>query len=506
MRRLLPIALLVLASMCAGRVSATTVTQIQHRGCPSGSSTVYTSYTCPLQQGTQTGNVLLCLVQVGNTANTVSMTDENVDTFTLDKRFNDANQDYFIFRATPTAGTHTPVVNVSSTGAGFQQFSCAEYNNITGLDLCSAGANGTGTAVTAASLTPTQTADLIVQIAGNESGSTPASWAHGANSNITWAWQQNDRGYQTANLVDQSVQWGQYNSVSAINGAITLGSSLAWGSVACAYKSGAAGTARPAGAFISSLEHYNIAANATPAVVPIPFDTANNLGVIALINSSAGGSNPRILSITQSGTGAGATWTKAGDAADNIGSGYMMIWYCQNCSFGDDSSLSIALNVGNTYAEAELVAYGISGMKTSGVFDTGMTTSTGGTATCTSGFCLMTGTQTVGASPLATIAVTPGAANGITIGAMGVNSPQIRGVSAGTSDTAFSPQEASVNEIDENNGRAHNSYTTASAFTFSWTTNSSAVSAWQTIVANFLAAPAGTTCVNTMLLSGAGCQ
>src|SRR5271157_1120637 len=115
----------------AAPVCAQTPTQVQHRGCPSGGSTAYTSYTCPLPNGTQAGNTLLCLVQVGNTANSVTMTDENVDSFTLDKRFNDANQNYFVFRATPTAGSKIPVVNVSGGGAGFQQFSCAEYNNVT---------------------------------------------------------------------------------------------------------------------------------------------------------------------------------------------------------------------------------------------------------------------------------------------------------------------------------------------------------------------------------------
>lgn len=487
MKRLIP--LLTLLFLCCVPAGAQTVTQVQHRGCPSGGGTAYTSYTCPLAQGTQTGNFLICLVQVGNTANTISMTDENTSTYTLDKRFNDSNQDYAIFHATPVAGTHIPVVNVSGGGSAFQQFSCAEYNNITAVDVCSAGASSSGTAVNAGSLTPTVTGDLLVQIAGNESGSTVATWAHVTHANITWGWQQNDRGYVNTNLVAQAVQWGQYASTAAITSSMTLGSSLAWGSVACSYKSGSAGTARPGGAYISSLEHYNIPSNATPAVFNIPFDTGNNLGVLALINSSAGGANPRISSITQSGTGSTNTWSKAGDVADSNGSGYMMIWYCQNCSFGDDSTISVALNAGNTYSEAEMIVYGISSMKTSGVLDTGITSSNG---TCTSGFCNLTGTQAVGASPISTLTVTPGAANGITIGAIGVNSPQIRGVSSGSTDTAYSPQEASTLELDENNGRAHNTYSTASAFTFSWTTGGAALNGWQAIASNFLAASAAT--------------
>jgi hypothetical protein len=83
---------------------------------------------------------------------------------------------------------------------------------------------------------------------------------------------------------------------------------------------------------------------------------------------------------------------------------------------------------------------------------------------------------------------------------VGVNSPQINGTATGLSDTAYSPQEASINELDENNGKGHNAYASNAAFTVTWT-QSGPVQGWRS---DLFAFKAPSTCVPSLNLLGVG--
>jgi hypothetical protein len=467
-------------------------TQVTHRGCPSGSSTTYATEICPLPWPTLAGDWIICSVQYATNASvTLTITDDKSDTLTKDKTFSDSNQTYIIAHAAATTGARVMTLTFTGANAGFVQWGCGEYNNVTALDLCSAGAQATSTSVTAGSLTPTVTGDLIVQIAGNESGGTPDAWTIGSQSNITWGFQQNDPGYIAANMVAEAIQWGVYNSTSAITPTMSLASSVTHGSVACAYKSGTAGST-PSGFYITSIEHYNVATASSGFKLPIPIN--GSLAALECINSSAG--NGFISSISQSGTGSGNTWTKIGQGADNAGSGLKMAWYTSNASptFGLQDVLTITLASGS-FSEGDCLIYGLS---QTGTLDTSISATTG---SCTLGYCDNTGTQS-STGNFSTLVVTPSTSNGIMIADIGVNSPQITGSATGHSDTAYSPQEGTANELDENNGKLNNPYSSASAFTVTWT-QTGPVSSWRSDLFAFKA-PSTTTCVPSLTLLGVG--
>lgn len=445
---------------------------------------------------TQTGNIVICGAQFGNnTGLTPSFTDDKGSTWTIDKRFNDSNQNYVIAHAFPSTGMHVVTFAISGAGSGFVQAGCGEYNNVSGIDACSVGNASSGTSITDAAVTTTQINDLMVNIVGLESSSAVV-FTVGSQANITWTAQQNDGSYATSSNIGELIQWGQFTSSGSFTAVATVNTSISYGSVSCGYKTASAGSGRPAGIYISAVEHYNVVSCAQACTFPIPFDTADSCAIITAINATTGGTNAFLGSVTQSGTGSGNTWNKAGTELNSGGSGHMALFY--SCgSFGGDSKITASVNgSGATWVQGDVVVYGVIGVS---ALDTAMTTSTGGTASCSTGggnsngFCIMTGSQGTNATTLTTYALTPGHANELIIIAMGVNSPQVRGCSSGcTTDTAYSPQEASASEMDENNGKAHNLVSSTSPFTVTWLTTSTAgVGGWQVVAAGFFLSAAG---------------
>ena len=471
MNRLLQLVLFSSLLFTCSAARAVTPAQIQARACPSGGGTGYSTVVCPLSSVTQTGNWLIFSMQYGaGTSPTIAVTDDKSDTFTVDCTgvSGDGNQKYWIGHVAATAGAHIITVTFTGATANLWQATTGEYNNITAFDVCSAGATGTGTAVTSGNLTPSQTGDLIISITGNETGATKSQWTVGSNPNVTWLLQQSDPGFAASNMVAEGVEWGQYNSAATINPAITAGTSITWGSLAAAYKTGAAGSGRPAGIYISSAEHYNIVACTSPCVIPIPVDAADNLVVLGCINGTNGGASAWISGITQTGAGSGNTWVEIGHRPDNTGSGHMSMWYATG-TFGNADRLNVSVNAGGSFGSADCVAYGL---VNAGILDTSLSSSNG---TCNpAGFCWFSSTQGAPGSPLSTLAITPSTSSGMMMAMAGVTSPQIRGVVNGLTDVAYSPQEQATNELGENNGRANNPYSSNAAFTWSWTNSSAA--------------------------------
>jgi hypothetical protein len=484
--------LLAVLFFLATSAHAATPTQVTHRGCPSGGSTTYATYICPLPMPTVSGNWIIAAIQYSvNASVTATLTDDKSDTWTVDCTFSDSNQTYKIGHIAATAGARVLTFTFTGANAGFVQWASSEVNNVTAKHGCSAGNNGSGTAVTAGSLTPA-TGDLIVAIAGNESGTTPEAWTIGSAANCPWGFQQNDQGYITANLVAEAVETCVASSTTAVNANFTLAASVAWGALAASYTSGTAGGV-DTGFYITSIEHYNVATAASGFKLPIPVN--GSMAVLECINSSAG--NGFISAISQSGTGSGNTWTKIGQEADNAGSGLKMAWYTSNATptFGLQDVLTITLASGS-FSEGDCLIYAFS---QTGTLDTSISAGSG--TTCTTGYCDATGTQS-STGNFNTVIATPSTSNGIMIFDVGVNTPQINGAATGLSDTAYSPQEASINELDENNGKGHNVYASASAFTVTWT-QSGPVQGWRSDLFAFKA-PSTSTCAPSMALLGVG--
>ena len=441
MRRLFLVSILALL-WCAPSRAATPV-QIQHRGCPSGAQTnAYASYVCPLPNPTQAGNYIICAGQYGvNASVTVSVSDDKSDTFTVDKTgtSGDANQTVWMAHVAATTGARVVTVTYSGASPNFVQYWCSEYDNLNGsVDQCTTADGTTATVTTGALNALTASNDLIVQLAENDgTGSITASgWVAGTGQSgrSLGALSQNDTGF--GSQVNEGVQWGVYSTTTSFSPKMTQGSTTTqWNTVACAYKSSSSGNAAPASIYITSLEHYNLVTLATGGKLGAPLN--GNMGVLTCVNSPSPGGHITAISGSVSGS-----WTQVGLQASSGGSGVLMIWYVANATLGAADVLT--LTTSTSFTDGDCVIYGVSGAATAP-----LDTSFG-----TSGFATTTSNQTV-AGNVTGVSGTPSTSNGLIIGLIGVNSGQIQSMTSGQSDTAYSPQEASSGELDENNGKGH---------------------------------------------------
>ncbi|HYL85728.1 MAG TPA: Ig-like domain-containing protein [Candidatus Angelobacter sp.] len=291
-------------------------TLVQH---VSGSNNRGNSFASPfcyhiqLPGGTTAGNAVI----VGFTFKsnvTPHITDDKNDSYSREAHFFDAadSQSIDIFASfNVAAGARQINVCFASDPGGFVQPTVSEFANVTGMDVVSAGASGSGTAITAGSMTPTVTGDLSYAVTyGLGTNQDQTSFTPGSQSSITWQ-------LASADLLDGfAVQYGVYNSASAINPAMSMGTSKPWLAVAALFRSGQAGSV-PSGMRIVHMDHENIPTktsaggngNNFPNPLTVQFPCSGNLGVITV-----GGGNPpaQVFSIADTNNN---TWKLAGSYA-----------------------------------------------------------------------------------------------------------------------------------------------------------------------------------------------
>jgi len=270
-------------------------------------------YHIQLPGGTTAGNAVI----VGFTFNgnvPTHVTDDKGDLYAIEANFFDAAHTQSIAIAAAfnvTAGARQINVCFASDPGGFVQPAVSEFANVTGMDVVSAGALGSGTSITAGSMTPTVSGDLAYAVVHSVStNQDQSSFTAGLQSAITWQ-------LASADLMDGfAAQYGVYNSLSAIDPALSMGTSKSWLAAAALFKSGPAGSVPP-GMRIVHLDHQNIptkvlaGGNGTsfPNPLNVQFPCSGNLEVIAV-----GGGNPpaQVTSITDSNSN---TWQPAGSYA-----------------------------------------------------------------------------------------------------------------------------------------------------------------------------------------------
>jgi hypothetical protein len=471
---------------------------VRHRGCPSGAATLYTTYQCALPRPTLASNGIVCMGQYGvNAAVSLTLSDDKGDTFTAPVVNSDANQTIWAsWVLTATTGTKNMTITYSGANAGFSQWWCGEMMNVTAADV-HAGNTGTSTTPNATIVT-TATNDLVIMLAEADTSASclgvTGTWTAGTGYGI----QQGDPGYAASNVVCEGVEAGVIAASGSTNPSITMSSSLGWNALAISFKSGTQGTANPA-FDILTMEHYNVVAAASGFKLAEP--STGNLGVLGCINAPANGT---ISAVSGSVSG---TWTQAGHVASVGGSGILMWWYKQNTTLALNDILTIT-TTGGSFVSGDCVIYGIQGAATS-AYDS--TLAAGSGTSCSTGFCTVSGTSSATGNFAAGI-VTPTNASEFLLAETGVNSPQLTGSSGQfLSDIASSPQEASANELDENNGKFSNLTSSATAQTLTVVQGSGQqVGGWQSAIVGFSASSGGgggsNGCQAYVSMQGMGCR
>ena len=349
------------ASVTVTSSSDDSPTLVQHVSCPnssapSGGGSPQSStpdYLCPLPEPSQSGNAILVGVTSYNGGAPYTVSDDQSNAYTTVNSVVDSNSAFVaIYVATNVAaGTRFIKLHGSNSQASNAAVTVSEYYNVatsSAVDSSSCTADSSGTTITAGSITPTVSGDLLWQVAFNASGggSTPgavSSFTAGSQSNITWQ-------FLGADLFNGSAeQAGVYSSTSAINPTFTSGTSQTFTSCAMALKAASAGNA-PTSAFrIVHMLHQQIGTgSANPW--PMLFPTSGNLIVLSLVS---GGSSISSISSSPSNT-----WTSTGTfAGGTSGVAGSQMYYAANATPSTSMTISVThtASTNDTYMMYDIV-------------------------------------------------------------------------------------------------------------------------------------------------------
>jgi hypothetical protein len=417
-----------------------TPTLVQMSACsialnPDLSAQTQINYTCPLPNGTLTGNTVIFAVKFAPTGTvTEVVSDENGDTFTEEQSTTDSTNavQTVLFCGQPTTASHKFTVTFTGTAKNTlaQTF---EFNNITNCTKETSNGNvgAASTSLTPGSITPQTTGDFLFQFSSLTTQLTAASWAAGSQSNITWALASSDINNGSA------AQWGQYNSTAPIGPTMTQSTSLPYVSVAVALKTSAIGSARPGGGIYVVGVHHNNYRNSSPTTIKAQVPVMGNLiavqyGAISTYN---------VNSITD-GTN---TYTQIGTAAANNSS--CQNFYAQNVTPAASYTLSMTMTEGGRTADnATALIFDIANADTSAPLDStlGHKTTTGTQATGGAGGPLTFWTDLTPTSTNEVILVHGGEAND---SATGVTQPSGAVFLSSYWNTAINPTMADENDF-----------------------------------------------------------
>jgi IPT/TIG domain len=409
-------------------------------------------YYFQLPNPTTSGNAVI----VGFTFNsnpTPTVTDDKGDSYTMVENYYDTADTQSLAIAAAfnvSSGARNISVCFNSNPGGYVQPMATEFNNVIAVDGSGTGSNGAGTSVIAGNLTPGVSGDLAYQVAFSISVNQ-SSFTAGSQQNITW-------NLLSADLRDGwAGQYGVYDSTSAINPTMSMGTSQKWVSAAILLKTGASGSV-PSGMRIVHLQHESICGVATcgssfPNPLPLQFPSTGNL-IVAL----SGGGNPvcTMSNLTDSDSNA---WALAGSTYSYSGGGddTAQVYYAGNAI--TSTSLSLTVNFSASTCDWSILFYDVTGAAASP-----LDTTNGATGDQTS----TTGTLTV------PYTITPAQSGELIFTNIIWDYNTATGLSSnvGTSYSdanMFSGELISGPEpVDQNNGWGHAVSTSTSAITFTW--------------------------------------
>lgn len=400
------------------------------------------------------GNAILVgVTHDDGSAATESVSDDQSNTYTLVKRTHDTTKGQFgsVFEAHNITGGVLQVKVSFSVGTIAVLGTMDEFRNVatsSPVDV-SSGNFGASTSMTAGSMAPGTSGDLLWQVAFTDStASLPlTSFTVGSQSNITWQFLGTEKMWGTG------VQYGVYNSTSAINPTYTIaatgGGNANFISIAVALKPASAGTAPGGGIRVFEVQHFNTR-NETAASVAFFWPTGalgnTNLLVIEFIS----GGTYKISSISDT---ASNTWMQAGSTITNNSN--VQIFYAANPSAS--SLLTVTCTMSGSFSTghgATFMGFEISGAAASPLDATASAT----------------GNDTTG-SPITGATLTPNTSNGLVVSVIGIAFDSVTGITTtGSNFVSFrSTNEKEPEWNDENNGWAVHYNSGLSAIQDTWT-------------------------------------
>lgn len=410
-----------------------------------------------LPNAAQAGNTIVIFFTYSNTpASTPTCADDKSDTCTVIATANDTTNAIKLGVArilNVTSGARALTIAYGAAVTKQAPYA-AEFYNVAATsadDTSSASFSASGSStVQSGSLTPSVTGDLLVQCGVRSQTPAVTSFTVGSQSNITWSLIGTD-------LLDGlACQWGVYNSTSAINPQFTMASNSGYASTTIALKSGASGSARPAGMQIVGVQHEDVTdtiANTSP--VPAQASCAGTENLIVM-SGGFGQANYAPTGITD---GASNTWASTGALAGNATSGKTTMWYAQNATCTAGMTISVATTgTGDASKDATMIFYYMVGAATSGVFSQ----RAGRSDVSAHG-----GTTYTFYDPLA-----PGVSSGIAIGNFQESQNTVTGAtSPALIDSYYYGGEniSGGHPPDENNGWFHTTFATSAQQTYTLT-------------------------------------
>lgn len=410
-----------------------------------GGSSGYLRFYFPRPAGA--GNTIIVGATSAN-GDTLTVSDDKSDSYNLAVSEADANNfghlNYLFYASGITSGARQIEVHYS-TGDPYVNAWAMECTNVGALDKTS-GNYGTGTTVTAGSITPTATGDLLVQWSVNNSvtpNSAVTSWTVGSQSNITWQFAAADDADATA------AQWGVYNSTAAINPTMTVGTG-GFASVAAAFLPASAGTEFPTtGIQIDAMKTFWISTGGGANFASLPrtdhfaCPAADNAIVVQWIG---------VGTLTGVSDNESNTWSSTGAIYGAGGSGYVVSFYTKGATIGPNQTLTFSGSPNNDSAKAYCIRNG----STTTFFDNTVTNS---------------GSQG-SAGNLTAVTITPSTPNGLVLGYVSVAADTMSGVTgAGQlfNSCMWSQESTGFGGCDENNGWASYLNPDTSSVTFTFT-------------------------------------
>lgn len=447
-----------------------TPTLIQHVTGPTVSNLGADSYKLQLPNPTLSGNCVIVAVTTGS-SNTISVSDDKSNSYTSVTSVT-GNQFCQVFTAlNVTAGATVITCSFNATQNDVQALA-SEFNNIA---TSSAGdgshtASGTATAVAAGSFTTTTAGDLIYHVGWQDSGGiTTTSVTQG-----TSPFKLISVDLQNTGIGSMAAQYQIQASAGAINASYTQAPSAHFDTIAIALKNASAGSTPAAGIRIVSAYHSTInGSNTTPWKHQWP--TTGNLLVAAILSIDA-------VTITSLTDGNSNTWTLAGTALSNPGSGQLRFAYVVGPTVSTTMTGPTVNFTGSNSSGDTIVFYDITGAATS-PFDS------------TAGNPHATGTDsTTTAHNITTVSITPSTANGLIFSMFGLANPgPCDAVTPGTFMACTASPEANSGDMDENNGWGleYNANTSSRTYLYHFPATGGGAGAWAASAVAFEAPAAG---------------
>ncbi len=361
---------------------------------PGSCTTSQNCYRVPLPELTIAGATLTMAFAYNSTGGNqvFSVTDDKSNTWTLDTTSSASNGKTLKMYHASNVAAGTSYVNIQITGGtnnDYWQALVAEFFNVGSLDGSSCS-TGSSTTISAGSITPTQSGDLIFQAkysANTLSGSSPyglplqtASFTPGLQPNITWSLASQLLGDGAAD------QYGVYNSTVPVNPTFTQAASDSYISCAVALRAASAGAAPTAIPRVVHQEHDAMPKNAAnPWHVGLVVDVPNSAVYLSYVGNDSISS---VSSIPAPNVG----WTPSGADFNGLNGHNHLNFYCAqwttppgtvtlsiNRSGSSNDSINMIYVVQNGTCNLDIDSGGQAGFKS----DTGPLTSCTGCLTPT---------------------------------------------------------------------------------------------------------------------------